>query len=443
MATGVLWRIAVRNLRQGGRRSALLGVAIALVTTLLVLLGALSAGLENTMIRAASTLMSGHVNVGGFFKVTHTQAAPVITQRDKIRAIVEAEVEGLDLVIDRLRGWGKIVSDTGSFMASLSGVDIAEERRLLEVLQVVPSPEGRPAGDLTKLAEPNTVVIFESQAERLDVGVGDTLTLSAETLGGARNTADLRVVAVVRDVGFLSAFNLFMPKHVIRDLYQLKADATGAVQIYLDDPARAPAVMEALRPKLAAAGFELMDHDPQAFFMKFERVSGEDWKGQKLDLTTWRDEVSFLTWVLTGFATLRVLLLGGLMVIVVVGIMNTMWMSVRERTREVGTLRAIGMGRRGILTMFVLEGVALGLFASVTGATLGAALAWGIDAWGLRVPMEAFQMILMSDRLHLKAGVGDAVGAVGVITVITTLAVLYPAWRAARLRPVNAMHHVG
>ena len=105
---------------------------------------------------------------------------------------------------------------------------------------------------------------------------------------------------------------------------------------------RDPAIESGWRA-VVEAGFELMDHDPQAFFMKFERVSGEDWKGQKLDLTTWRDEVNFLTWILTGFATLRILLLGGLMVIVVVGIMNTMWMSVRERTREVGTLRAIGI----------------------------------------------------------------------------------------------------
>jgi ABC-type lipoprotein release transport system permease subunit len=438
----ILWRIAVRNLLQGGRRSLLLGLAIALVTGLLVLLGSLSAGLESTMIRAASTLMSGHVNVGGFFKVTATQAAPVVTDLAKLRGLVEANVEDVDLVIDRLRGWGKIISDSGSFMASVSGIDIAEERRLIDVLQVVPPPKGKLPGDLKGLAEPNTVVIFESQAKRLDVWVGDVLTVSAETVGGVQNTAEVRVVAVARDVGFLSAFNLFVPKATVRTLYQIKEDATGVIQIYLKDPERASVAMDRLRPVLADAGYKLLDHDPQSFFMKFERVSGEDWKGQRLDLTTWQDEISFLGWILAGFASIRVLLLGGLLVIIVVGIMNTMWMTIRERTREIGTLRAIGMRRRGVLAMFVFEGVALGLGSSTVGAIIGAAAAWGIDAAQLHVPMEAFQMVLMSDRLHLEVQFGGVLGAVGIISVITTLAVLYPAWRAARLRPVNAMHHV-
>lgn len=440
----VLWRVAVRNLRQGGRRSLLLGIAVAMVTALLVLLGALSQGLESTMIRSASTLMSGHVNVGGFFKITRTQAAPVVTDLARVRALVTAEVEGIDEVIDRLRGWGKLISPSGSFMTGIAGVDIAEEGRLRSVLQVLPPRrEGEPPGDLGGLAEPGTAVIFEGQAKRLEVGVGDVLTLVADTMGGQRNTADLRVVAVVKDIGFLSAMTTFVPKSTVRKLYQIKADATGAVQIYLKDPARAPAVFEALRPVLIQAGYTLMDHDPQPFFMKFERVGGEDWRGQKLDLTTWRDEVSFLLWILTGFATVRWLLLGGLMVIVVVGIMNTMWMTIRERTREVGTLRAIGMGRGGVLTMFLLEGVALGVFASTAGAIAGGLLAWGLDALAIVVPMEAFQMVLMSDRLHLVTHVGDWLQAVILITGITTLAGLFPAWRAARLRPVTAIQHVG
>lgn len=440
----VLWRVAVRNLVQGGRRSLLLAIAVAMVTALLVLLGSLSQGLESTMIRSASTLMSGHVNVGGFYKITRTQAAPVVTDLARVRALVAEKVEGVDQIIDRLRGWGKLISPGGSFMSGIAGIDIAEERRLREVLQVVPPKRpGEPEGDLGGLAEPGTVVIFEGQAKRLEVGVGDVLTLVADTMGGQRNTADLRVVAVVKDIGFLSAMTIFVPKTTIRKLYQIKTDATGAVQIYLKDPDRAAAVLESLRPVLAEAGYTLMDHDPQPFFMKFERVGGEDWRGQKLDLTTWKDEVSFLLWILTGFATVRWLLLGGLMVIVVVGIMNTMWMTIRERTREVGTLRAIGMGRGGVMTMFLLEGVALGLFASVAGAITGGLLAWGIDALSIVVPMEAFQMVLMSDRLHLVTRVTDWGQAVLIITAVTTLAGLFPAWRAARLSPVNAIQHVG
>jgi ABC-type antimicrobial peptide transport system permease subunit len=67
----------------------------------------------------------------------------------------------------------------------------------------------------------------------------------------------------------------------------------------------------------------------------------------------------------------------------------------------------------------------------------------GLDALAIVVPMEAFQMVLMSDRLHLVTHVGDWLQAVILITGITTLAGLFPAWRAARLRPVTAIQHVG
>ena len=73
---GTVILIGLRNLRQGGRRTVLLGLALALVTLLLVLLDALAAGLETSMLRSATTLSSGHVNVGGFFKVSSGQASP-------------------------------------------------------------------------------------------------------------------------------------------------------------------------------------------------------------------------------------------------------------------------------------------------------------------------------------------------------------------------------
>jgi ABC-type antimicrobial peptide transport system permease subunit len=90
-----------------------------------------------------------------------------------------------------------------------------------------------------------------------------------------------------------------------------------------------------------------MDPDPRAFWFKFETVNREGWTGQKLDVTTWEDEISFIQWTVTAITWLSYTLIGILLVIIVVGLMNTMWISIRERTREIGTLRAIGMQRPG------------------------------------------------------------------------------------------------
>lgn len=430
----VLLTIAWRNLKQGGRRTWLLGGAIAFVTLLLVGMTALASGLETTMIRSASTLMSGHVNVGGFYKITRTQVAPVITQVKTLRAQVRAVAPDAELV-DRLRGWAKVISPTGSFHAALTGVDIEEEHRLRSVLQVVD-------GSLDALKAGNQALLFERQAKRLEVKVGDDLTLSADTVGGVRNTADLTVGAIVKDVGSLSALTVFLPKKVVRDLYAIDADASGAIQVYLDDPEQAATVMRALRTALDGHGHRLMKHQAQPFFMKFERVISEDWAGQKLDLTTWRDEIAYMLWILTGFKTIRWLLLSGLLIIVIIGIMNTMWMVIRERTREIGTVRAIGMPRRSVLGLFLAEALGLGLIASAVGTLLGAILIVSLNAAEIPIGMEAFQMVMMSDRLVLELRVSDLLSAVATITTITTMAALYPAWRAARMRPVKALGYL-
>jgi putative ABC transport system permease protein len=182
--------------------------------------------------------------------------------------------------------------------------------------------------------------------------------------------------------------------------------------------------------------------DPRAFWMKFQSVAREDWTGQKLDVTSWEDELSFMMWTLQALQGLTGILITILVAIVVIGIMNTMWIAIRERTREIGTLRAIGMQRGGVLWMFLLESVLLGFFGTVAGAALGLAVATGLNGLHIHVPISV-QFFLMSDHLHLAVHPSAIAKAIALITVITGIAALYPSLRAARLRPVTAMQHFG
>src|SRR6266849_1532930 len=109
--------IALRSLAQHRRRTLLLGGAIAVVTALLVILLELSTGLKATILRSATTLMTGHVNVAGFYKVTAGQSAPVVTQYPRVVEVVQKAVPELDLLIERGRGWAKVISESGSLQA--------------------------------------------------------------------------------------------------------------------------------------------------------------------------------------------------------------------------------------------------------------------------------------------------------------------------------------
>src|SRR6185295_19803841 len=124
---GQLFLIAIRNLAQHSKRTLLLGGAIAGVSALFVFMLCLSSGIHATMLESATTLSTGHLNVGGFYKVTAGQSAPVVTQFKRIEEIVKKTLPDLAYMAPRGRGWAKLVSDTGKMQAAIGGIDIANE----------------------------------------------------------------------------------------------------------------------------------------------------------------------------------------------------------------------------------------------------------------------------------------------------------------------------
>jgi ABC-type lipoprotein release transport system permease subunit len=132
-------------------------------------------------------------------------------------------------------------------------------------------------------------------------------------------------------------------------------------------------------------------------------------------------------------------LLGGISLLVAsFGIANTMIMSILERTREIGIMKAIGAEDREIKTIFFLEAAVIG----VCGGVIGVIVAWGIDGIANRL---AYRFILKPqgasfvDFFSLPPWL--ATGAVIFALIISILAALYPAARAARIDPVRALRH--
>jgi putative ABC transport system permease protein len=445
---GIYFIIALRNVLQARRRSLFLSLAMGIVTALLVLLNSLSEGVSKNLITAATTLSAGHINVAGFHKTTPSDSSPIVTDKEPLRKLLREKTPHLKYLIDRSRGWGKIISETGSIQTGLHGIEAAQEEQLFDTLQLAHEDDyadgGRHEviGDPSRLSEPGTVMLFSSQAERLGVLVGDQVTLRAENPGGRTNTVDLEVVAVMRDLGLLSSFSVFLSTPDVLELYQLTESTTGSFLLYLDDISRAGAVMAKLRSILEDAGYELMDYRPEPFFFKFEQVAAEDWTGQRIDLTTWEDEVSFLTWILTALDTVSFSLMAILFAIIAIGIANTLMISVRERTREIGTSRAIGMSRKAVLLMFMFEALILALFATTIGAIFGALVAIGIDAAQIGVPIEAMRAILLSDVLRLSVNYQQTLMSIFVLTLFAGFSALWPALRAARMQPVKALQSV-
>jgi ABC-type antimicrobial peptide transport system permease subunit len=132
-------------------------------------------------------------------------------------------------------------------------------------------------------------------------------------------------------------------------------------------------------------------------------------------------------------------LLGGISLLVAsFGIANTMIMSILERTREIGIMKAIGAEDGEIRLIFFVEAAVIGL----VGGVIGVLAAWGIDALANRLayrfvlkPQNASFVDFFAIPLYLS------LGAIGFAVLVSIIAALYPASRAARIDPVKALRH--
>jgi len=115
-------------------------------------------------------------------------------------------------------------------------------------------------------------------------------------------------------------------------------------------------------------------------------------------------------------------------------------MAIFERTREIGTIMALGTRARSVVTMFVLEGVALGVLGGVAGLVLGVVLAKVITVLGIKLPPPPGSTRGFAVQIFVVPEVLSRAFWLSLVTA--ALASLYPAWRAARLNVVEALRHV-
>jgi putative ABC transport system permease protein len=197
------------------------------------------------------------------------------------------------------------------------------------------------------------------------------------------------------------------------------------------------------RDLLRAGGWEVMEPEAKPFWQKQQTVEREDWTGQRLDVSTWREEMGQLADVVDALDAFAILFVFILMGVIAIGIWNTLFMAVRERTPEIGALRAIGMSRGRVRFLFIAEAGMLALMAAVAGAVLAAATVGVVNVAEVHVSNPQLQFVLMSDVFTMSLDPGRILGAVAFIGALTALAAWWPASRAARIQPGVAMSAAG
>ena len=404
----MLLRLALRNIWRNRRRSLLTISAMVVSSSLLILALGVFSGMLADILSSATEQYYGHLVVSraGYLD-DHDLFDAFVPDSDLLARLRQnPEVLGAS---PRLRAFGLVSQGKNTYPAELLGVVPKDERQVTNLEQHLV------AGSYLSPGAGAGALLGRGLAAKLGVKPGDELVVVTQAADGSigNDLLTVRGVFATGDTGHDNGL-------VLVDLPWLQKLMVLPGQIHevavrLAEPLRASQVAAALAPTLP-------DH---------------------LTAVGWESLLPEMREAIASFDVSRMIIVVILYFATGLGILNTFFMSVMERTREFGVLMAIGMRPWRIRALVLLETLAMGLCSLVAGVGLGLLLTLymakhGIDLSATLTPIT-YAGGTLPPRLHAVLESSNVVLPAVLLLVVCLLAGFLPANRAAKLRPVEAL----
>ena len=438
-----LIQIAVRNLARYGRRTLLTASLIAIGVIAVIVFGAGAGAFKGLIVGQMTDAMLGHLQIHRRGYVASMDNLPLtLTMRPpRVEAIEKAlradpEVEAYSR---RLKFSGMFSNYTQTTAIRLNGVYPEEE------LRTVPLLASRITQGTAKLAT-GDIIIPELLSTGMGVRLGDLVVVVATNRDGSVNATQLTVSGVLESATGSGGRDGYVHIDDATSLLRMDEPEISEIAVRIRHFDRLADAAEDIRGALGVtvqsgpAGNSRGKGDSGA-----ARAPGQGGaSGQpgiqgpsgQLEVHTWGalspfHNVAVLIDVLVLSATL------GLIAIVLISVMNVMLMSVYERVKEIGTIAAMGTMPGRILSMFVIEGLSLGMLGIVIGNAIAAAAILLIDAIGPTFDFGRQTGLVLSPELDP----GRMFVISAVVAIVAVLGTIQPAFKASRMEPVEALRH--
>lgn len=310
----------------------------------------------------------------------------------------------------RVLARGLATSARGNEPVHVFGVEWSQEPGLSAHLRKL--AQGQVPGDA------RGVVVGEQLAERLGLKVGSKVRLMVQRTDGEMGADLFRVRGIFHSIApVIGQRQVYVSQEAARSLVGLEHGSHQLV-VQLDDPQQAEVVATSLK-----------------------RALGDDY-----EVKTWGELLPVLKRMDTLTNNVVFALAFFVYVLVGLGVLNTMLMSVLERTREFGVLMSLGTRPSRIIKVVLAEAFWTGTLSVIIGASLGALLTWHFSQHGLQLggASESIQLegVTLSKLVKTRFMWSDVLKAAGFVYAMSLIVGLYPASRITRLQPAEALRRV-
>ncbi len=407
-------KVAFRNIIKNKRRSFVTLMAIAMGFTAINLFSGYThntyEGMRSSAIRGAGI---GHLTIykQGWNKFGKSDPDKYMIAKNEINKIIKI-IEQNDSVIlatPRLDISGIVSNGRNSTIFMAQGVIPDDDKTILGAFFAYQPV----TGETLNTKKEYGVQMAIDLAQYLQLKPKDDAVVMAATLDGQLNALDIQISGVY-DTGIDAINDKFMkvPFKFAQSLYDSqKADR---IVVLLDNWKNTSIAQHKIMKQLKDAGIEC-------------------------EIKTWEELSAFYSNVKNMFDMIFLFIFSIVLVIVIMSTVNTMGMSVIERTREIGTLRALGLKRRGINFLFAIEGAMIGFLGSLAGAAFHMMIWFIISILHptYTPPGSSSPVSLQVDLLP-----GNIFFMLICMVFLALIAAIFPARRAAKQNVVDALGHV-
>lgn len=410
--------LAWRNLMRHRRRSILTLVAVLFPVMLLDIMWGMSGAVRRNLFDNTTLLQTGHlqVHVAGYEELQNT--LPIIPD---VRPVLTALEDNPDVswFTVRLELPALAAHENRSRGVLVQGVEAGKAQDLNLIDDWI--EEGR----MFAVGDTKTAVAGTALLDHLEVSTGESLILVTSHPQTGTGVLVPEVIGKIDPPSReLSRFIVQVPLADAQALVKNEQAATNVVVLLngVNGPWDKAVIDDAA--------------------VRLQNLLGDDYI-----VETWEDlspETVGLFELLTPLYLIFALiffLLGGLVVL------NTLYLSVLERTRELGVVLALGSSRNRVLGWIEVESIVLAGLGALIGSALGIGLVWW-GSFGFNLPLTGeFEQVIkavgFNPTLHLRMTVAEAFTSAAMMFVIALLAAAYPGWKASRLEPIEAMRFTG